>query len=388
MTATDAYASPTAAADGTTRRRARFHPLTVAGVRKLTANSVEVTFDVPEELADEYDYVAGQYVALRADVPSYDGEPVQLRRSYSICAAPRRGEIKVGIKKDSGGLFSTWANESLTAGEQIEVMSPQGTFVSKADLLRHGDAQHLVAIAAGSGVTPVMAITRQVLEGDPEATVDLVYANRSSSDVMFVEELADLKDRYPARIAVHHVLSREQRISPLLSGRLDQEKLTALLDHVLRTEDTDEWFLCGPMDLVQMVRDLLEAKGVENERVRFELFTTGEVGDPTGQHGKPVVVEEGAETIGIDFRLDGLHGSVESPVDAKETILNAALRARPDVPFACAGGVCGTCRAKLVSGTVDMAENFALEPEELEAGYILTCQSRPTSESVSVDYDA
>lgn len=380
--------SATEPATATTRGRAQFHPLTVTGVRKLTANSVEVAFAVPEELADEYDYAAGQYVALRAQVPSYDGTPVELRRSYSICAAPRRGEIKVGIKRDSGGLFSTWANETLAAGEVIEVMSPQGTFVSKAELLRPGAGQHLVAVAAGSGITPVMAITRSVLDSDPLATVDLVYANRSSSDVMFVEELADLKDSYPARLAVHHVLSREQRISPLLTGRLDEEKLTTLLHSVLRTEDTDEWFLCGPMDMVQMVRDQLDATGVPNERVRFELFTTGEVGDPTGQHGKPVEVSEDAETVDIEFQLDGLRGSIASPVEAKETVLNAALRARPDVPFACAGGVCGTCRAKLVEGTVDMVENYALEPDELAAGYILTCQSHPTSEKVVVDYDA
>jgi ring-1,2-phenylacetyl-CoA epoxidase subunit PaaE len=370
------------------RRRASFNPLEVSDVRRLTSDSVEVTFAVPEDLADEYDYAAGQYVALRAMVPSYDGTPVELRRSYSICAAPKRGEIKVGIKKDTGGLFSTWANESLKAGDSIEVMSPQGTFVSKADLLHPGAGQHLVAIAAGSGVTPVMAITRSVLDSDPDATVDLVYANRSSSDVMFVEELADLKDVYPSRLALHHVLSREQRISPLLTGRLDAEKLEALLQHVLRTEDTDEWFLCGPMDLVQLVRDQLEANGVQAERIRFELFTTGEVGDPSGAHGKPVEVSDDAETRDIEFQLDGLRGSIATPVEAHETILNAALRARPDVPFACAGGVCGTCRAKLVSGDVSMDQNYALEPEEIDAGYILTCQAHPTTEKVVVDYDA
>ncbi|MDR2256218.1 MAG: phenylacetate-CoA oxygenase/reductase subunit PaaK [Arthrobacter sp.] len=370
------------------RRRARFHTLPVSEVRRLTANAVEVTFAIPDEIADEFDYAAGQYVALRAQVPSYDGTPVELRRSYSICAAPVRGEIRVGIKKDAGGLFSTWANEELKVGDTIDVMNPQGTFVSKAELMRPGSGQHLVAIAAGSGITPVMAITRQVLENDPLATVDLVYANRSSSDVMFVEELADLKDSYPSRLAIHHVLTREQRISPLLTGRIDEEKMDALLDHVLRTEATDEWFLCGPMDMVQLVRDQLAEKGVAAERVRFELFTTGEVGDPSGQHGKPVVVTDDQETVEIEFQLDGLRGSVKSPVEAKETVLNAALRARPDVPFACAGGVCGTCRAKVIEGTVRMEENYALEPEEIEQGYVLTCQSHPTSERVVVDYDA
>ena len=375
-------------AASTTRKRARFHTLKVSEIRRLTANAVEVTFDVPEEIADEFDYAPGQYVALRAMVPSYDGTPVELRRSYSISQAPVRGEIKVGIKKDQGGLFSTWANETLAVGDEIDVMSPQGTFVSKKDLVRPGEAQHLVAIAAGSGITPVMAITRSVLEADDRSQVDLVYANRSSSDVMFVEELADLKDKYPSRLAVHHVLSREQRISPLLTGRLDQEKLELLLSKVLRTDLADEWFLCGPMELVQMVRDNLAEQGVEAERVRFELFTTGQVGDPTGQHGKPVKIEEGEPTREIEFQVDGLKGTVESPIEARETILNAALRARPDVPFACSGGVCGTCRAKLVSGNVDMAENYALEQDELDAGYILTCQSVPTTDKVAVDFDA
>lgn len=381
MTSTDTPAVPA-------RRRAKFHTLPVSEVRRLTANAVEVTFAVPEEIADEYDYAAGQYVALRAQVPSYDGTPVELRRSYSICAAPVRGEIRVGIKKDSGGLFSRWANEDLKVGDTIDVMNPQGTFVSKAELMRPGSGQHLVAVAAGSGITPVMAIARSVLENDPRATVDLVYANRSSSDVMFVEELADMKDANPTRLAVHHILSREQRISPLLTGRIDGEKMDALLDHVLRTESTDEWFLCGPMDMVQLVRDQLAEKNVPAERVRFELFTTGDVGDPSGQHGKPVVIEDNAETVDIEFQLDGLRGTVASPVEANETILNAALRARPDVPFACAGGVCGTCRAKVIEGAVTMVENYALEPEEIEAGYVLTCQSHPTTKRVVVDYDA
>ncbi|PQZ96217.1 phenylacetic acid degradation protein [Arthrobacter sp. MYb227] len=386
----------TAATPDTTRRRATFHTLKVAEVRRLTAEAIEVTFAVPEELADQYDYVAGQYVALRKELPDDEGNPFELRRSYSICAAPVRGEIRVAIKRDLGGIFSTWANESLVAGDEIDVMSPAGAFISKHKMTGMNDPESIdtdnennfVAVAAGSGITPVIAIARTVLAANETTRFDLIYANKAAMDVMFLEELADLKDRYPARFALHHVLSREQRISPLLSGRIDSEKLDTMLSTVIRTSAVDEWFLCGPFELVQLVRDNLSGQGVAAEKVRFELFSTGEPNRPEGHIGRPVIIDEGDESFDISFKLDGLQGEVKSPVKARETILNAALRVRPDVPFACAGGVCGTCRAKVITGTVDMDENYALEPDEIEKGYVLTCQSRPTSDSVLVDYDA
>ncbi|GAA1404385.1 phenylacetic acid degradation protein [Glutamicibacter uratoxydans] len=379
-----------------TRRRASFHRLTVSNVRRLTKDSIEVTFAVPAELSEEYDYVAGQYVALRKELPNAEGELVELRRSYSICAAPTGDEIKVAIKRDLGGLFSTWANESLEAGEQIDVMSPAGAFISKHRLTEINDPSaidttnqdHFVAVAAGSGITPVMAIARTILEANENTRFDLIYANKAAMDVMFLEELADLKDRYPSRLALHHVLSREQRISPLLSGRIDSEKLTTLLNTVVQAPSVDEWFLCGPFELVQLVRDQLSGMEIPAEKVRFELFTTGEPNKPQGHIGRPVEVSEDEESYEISFTLDGLQGEVKSPVRANETVLNAALRVRPDVPFACAGGVCGTCRAKVTCGSVTMAENYALEPDEVEAGYVLTCQSHPTTEKLSVDFDA
>ena len=329
------------------RRRTTFHTLEVSEVRRLTADAIEVTFAVPSDLAGQYDYLPGQYVALRKELEDAEGNLVELRRSYSICAEPTPGAIHVAIKRDIGGIFSTWANESLVAGDTMDVMSPTGGFISKHKMNGMNDPVDIdvenedtfVAVAAGSGITPVMAIARTVLAANKNVHFDLVYANKAAMDVMFLEELADLKDRYPARFALHHVLSREQRISPLLSGRIDAEKLNKLLGAVIRTDQVDEWFLCGPFELVQLVRD-------------------------------------------------GLQGEVKSPVNARETILNAALRVRPDVPFACAGGVCGTCRAKVVEGAVDMDENYALEPDEIERGYVLTCQSRPTTERVLVDYDA
>ncbi|MFW0170074.1 1,2-phenylacetyl-CoA epoxidase subunit PaaE [Rothia sp. P4278] len=378
-----------------TRRRASFNSLTVAGVRKLTKDSVEVTFSVPDDLVEDYNYLPGQYVALRAQI---DGQEV--RRSYSICAEPTPGEIKVAIKRDFGGLFSNWANDTLAPGQIIDVMNPQGAFVSQSTVTSLNDpqhiaqeadangGQHLVAFAAGSGITPIMAIARAVLSASQASTFDLVYANKSALDVMFAEEIGDLKDRYPTRFAVHHVLSREQRINPLMSGRIDDEKLQALLDHVIQVDRADEWFLCGPFELVQLCRDTLAERGVDQDKVRFELFTTGKPEKPAGQQGRSVETDPDGKNYSISFTLDGTSASVESPVSAHETLLNAALRVRPDVPFACAGGVCGTCRAKVISGQVDMDENYALEKDEVDAGYILTCQSRPCSDAVSVDFDA
>jgi ring-1,2-phenylacetyl-CoA epoxidase subunit PaaE len=397
------------AATATGRRRASFHTLAVDEVRRLTDDAIEVTFGVPPELAGQFDYLPGQYVALRTTLPDEKGEPHEVRRSYSICAEPRSfadgsSEIRVAIKKDLGGLFSTWANAELKAGDVLDVMSPMGAFVSKhgrdgkpveqnvMNSMNHpeelaGEPGSFVAIAAGSGITPVIAIARTLLAAHPETRFDLIYANKAAMDVMFLEELADLKDKYPSRLALHHVLSREQRIAPLLSGRIDAEKLQALLGTAIHADDVDEWFLCGPFELVQLCRDTLAARGVKPEHVRFELFTSGKPDRPEGNIGRPVVADESKETYKITFKLDGLQGEVASPTHARESILNAALRVRPDVPFACAGGVCGTCRAKVVAGSVTMDENYALEQDELDKGYVLTCQSHPTTAEVTVDFD-
>ncbi len=381
-----------------TKHKAKFNALTVSEIRRLTDEAVEVSFEVPEELRDDYDYVPGQYVALRATV---DGQ--EIRRSYSICDIPRPGTIRVAVKKNLGGLFSTWANEGLTVGTTIEVMNPQGAFTPKTHMtslndpeeivegdLAGAEAPHLVAIAAGSGITPIMSIAQAVLTGNPQATFELVYANKGGGDVMFAEEIGDLKDKYPTRFAVHHVLSREQRVNPLFSGRIDDEKLGLLLDRVIRTDQVREWFLCGPFELVQLCRDELAGKGVDSGDIRFELFSTGKPSDgpEQGNTGRPVVADPKGRNITISFTLDGLSGSIDSPVSAQETVLNAALRARPDVPFACAGGVCGTCRAKVIEGDYEMDENYALEADEVSNGYVLTCQTRPTGDTLVVDYDA
>jgi ring-1,2-phenylacetyl-CoA epoxidase subunit PaaE len=368
------------------KRRARFHTLRVAAVRPLTDAAVEVTFTVPEESRGDFDYLAGQHVALRTML---DGHEV--RRSYSLCRAVDAGgggdgplTISVAIKRDQGGRFSTWAQSELKPGDRIDVMSPQGTFTSSlADL----DGAHVAGIAAGSGITPLMALAATVLARSETSRFTLVYTNRSTTDVMFLEDLADLKDRYPSRLALHHVLSREQRAAPLLSGRIDEERLRRILDALVLPDTVDEWFLCGPFELVQLCRDTLADIGVAPEHVRYELFTTGEGGRAEAPSGRPIEVKADEPVHRIEVTLDGQSATIESPVSAHESILNAALRVRPDAPFACAGGVCGTCRALLREGSVTMTENYALEPEELERGYILTCQSHPTTDRVVVDYD-
>ncbi len=363
-----------------TRRRARFHSLTVSQVRALTDDAIEVTFAIPAELANDYSYDPGQYIAIRTDL---DGE--NLRRSYSICQAPVEGQLKVAIKRDLGGLFSTWAIDNLRAGMQLDVMSPEGKFTSQ---IVRATAAHYVAVAAGSGITPVLALIESTLSASPLNRFSLVYSNRTSMETMFVDELADLKDKYPVQLALYHVLTRERRSSELLSGRLDEAKFRDILRNLIYAPDVVEWFLCGPFDLVQLCRDTLADLGIDTNAIRYELFTTDRPDRPTGQSGRPVEVKAGEDVHTITFRLDGTTATVTSPVHSNESILNAALRVRGDVPFACAGGVCGTCRAVVTEGTVNMIENYALEPEELARGYVLTCQSIPTSECVSVNYDA
>ncbi|HET8588613.1 MAG TPA: 1,2-phenylacetyl-CoA epoxidase subunit PaaE [Nakamurella sp.] len=357
------------------RRRLAFHPLTVAAINRLTADAVEIVFAVPDELADQYHYLPGQHIAVRAH---HAGR--EIRRSYSLCAPVGGGELRIAVKVEPGGIYSTFANSELAVGDTVDVLTPQGSFTTS---VAPESTAHIAAVAAGSGITPVMALATAVLTGAPGTTFTLIYASRTADQVMFVDRLADLKDRFPQRFSVHHVLSREQRLAPVHSGRLDPERLDVLFDRLVLPATVDEWFLCGPVDLVQVVRSHLTARGTDPADIHVELFTTGErPRTPTPQAASPATGRRGPR---VTLTLAGRSSSVVCGVD--ERILDAALRSRSDVPFSCAGGVCGTCRAKLRSGTVEMATNYALEPDELAAGYILTCQSVPTSEAVEVDYD-
>ena len=352
-----------------------FHPLRVSEVEQLTDDSVAVTFTVPPELRETYRHTPGQHLALRRT--TRDGE--EIRRTYSICApATPAGEdpvLRVGIRLVDGGEFSTYALKELTAGDVVEVMEPMGRFVLDP---RPG---HFAAVVGGSGITPVLSMAATLLAREPEARFCLVRSDRTASSTMFLDEVADLKDRYPDRFQLVTVLSREEQQSGLPSGRLDQDRITALLPALLPVEDIDGWFLCGPFGLVQGAEQALRGLGVARGRIHQEIFHVddGSAPAPAATTGAPVHAT-------LTATLHGRSGNW--PVQEGETLLDTVLRARADAPYACKGGVCGTCRALVTDGKADMRRNFALEPAEVDAGYVLTCQSYPVSETLTVDYDS
>ncbi len=363
------------------RPRAVFHRLPVLAVEPLADDSVTLSLAVPPELAPEYRFVAGQHLTFRAEV---DGHVV--RRSYSICdPAPTDGPatLRVGIKRLKGGAFSGWVHDVLAGrpGTDVDVMTPQGHFTATPE---PGTARRHVAIAAGSGITPVISIAATLLRDEPLSAVTLLYGNRRTSSVMFLEELADLKNAYPDRFHLVHVLSREPQDSELLSGRLDPHRVEALLDALVGIEGVDDWYLCGPFTMVTGVRQLLTARGVEPGRVHTELF---HVDDAPPIERTPEDEALDAAEAEVVVSLDGRTSTIRMPSRA-QTILDATLKVRPDAPFSCTGGVCGTCRARVVEGEVRMDRNYALEPEEVERGIVLACQSHPVSDRVVLDYDA
>jgi ring-1,2-phenylacetyl-CoA epoxidase subunit PaaE len=364
-----------------TRRRPTFHLLPVAAIDRLTDDSVALTFDVSSELREAYAFRAGQHLTVRR-VDEHTGEDV--RRSYSICSTPaelaRDGRLRIGVKEIPGGAFSTFAAQTLRPGELVEVMAPLGHFTSEFSPTR---ARRYGAIAAGSGLTPVLSLMTTALETEPESTFTVLYGNRYARSVMFAEELADLKDRFPARLHVVHVLSREPREAELLSGRLDARRLTRLFDTLVPVDGIDEWFLCGPYGMVIDARGLLADRGVPDTMVHTELFHVDEEPPPPRRTDVPAAGGDRAE---VTIMLDGRASAFTMGRD--ERVLDAALRVRGELPYACKGGVCSTCRARLVEGEVTMARNFALEPDEIAAGYVLTCQSSPVTDKLVVDYDA
>jgi ring-1,2-phenylacetyl-CoA epoxidase subunit PaaE len=354
-----------------TRRRTDFHTLTVADVTPLCDDAVAVTFDVPADLTADYDFRPGQSLTLRRMVDGRDE-----RRSYSICA-PAGAKPRIGVREVPDGMFSSWLVHEVRPGDEIEVATPTGSFTP--DLAVAGNH---VLIAAGSGITPVLSIVSSVL-ADPASSATVLYGNRRTSTVMFADELADLKDRWPARLDLVHVLSREPREADLFTGRLDTGKLTRLLDVLVDPESVDHWWLCGPFGMVTEAKALLESLGVPGERVHQELFYVDDLPPEPVRHEEPGVTGASSE---VTVLLDGRSTTTAIPRDTR--ILDGAQRARPDLPFACKGGVCGTCRAKVVGGEVNMLRNFALEPAEIAAGFVLTCQSVPVSDTITVDYDA
>jgi ring-1,2-phenylacetyl-CoA epoxidase subunit PaaE len=347
-----------------------FHPLKVAGIARLCDDAVAVTFDVPSALASDFDFKPGQSLTLRRSVDGRDE-----RRSYSICAAAGTAP-RVGVRLVPGGLFSSWLLNDVRAGDTIEVAPPTGSFTP--DLSSGG---HHVLIAAGSGITPVLSIVSSLL-ATPDATVTVLYGNRRTDTVMFADELADLKDRAPSRLELIHVLSREPREAELFTGRLDVPKLRRLFDTLIPVSEVDHWWLCGPFEMVTGAQELLASLEVPRSRVHQELFYVDTPPAPVS-HLDPAVAGESSE---VRVVLDGRSSTMTLP--RSSSVLDGAQRFRPDLPFACKGGVCGTCRARVTEGKVDLRRNFALEQAEVDAGFVLTCQSYPLSETVTVDYDA
>ncbi len=343
------------------------HRIPVASVDPLTGDSTLVTFAVPEALQDEFRFEPGQHVTVRTDLGGQG-----IRRNYSICAPATRAQLRIAVKHIPGGAFSTFVATDLKAGDVLELATPTGRFGTALDPL---NSKHYVGLVAGSGITPVLSIVATTLEIETESRFTLIYGNRTKESTMFRAELDRLETRYADRLEILHVLTSEPLHTPELRGRIDQEKLNRWLTGGLRPEKVDEWFICGPMEMTSTVRDTLIEHGVDSEHIHLELFY--------GYDSAPST-ERAYEAATVTFTLSGQQFSFD--LVPGDSILEGALQQRSDAPYACMGGACGTCRAKLVDGTVEMDHNFALGRAELDAGYILTCQSHPTSPFVSVDY--
>jgi ring-1,2-phenylacetyl-CoA epoxidase subunit PaaE len=352
----------------------RFHRLTVRDLRRETSDAVSMTFAIPSELAEDYAFAPGQYLTLRTTM---DGEEV--RRSYSICSGPDDGELRIAVKKVDGGAFSSWAADELKCGDELDVLTPTGRFGVAA---APGEARIHVAFAAGSGITPILSIAKGVLASEPRSHFFLFYGNRSTDGMLFREELEELKDRFMEQLSLFHVISGEEQDLPILHGRLDGEKVRVLLRSLVPASSVDHIFICGPTGMSDEIEATCRDIGIDADRIHVERFVSGLGGKP---RPKAVIPPTAPPKAFASLIIDGKRKEV--PVAEGEAILDAALRAGVDLPFACKGGMCSTCRARLVEGRAEMELNYSLEPWELKAGFILTCQAKPVSEKVVVDYD-
>ena len=352
----------------------KFHALKVADVRQETDDTVSIAFEIPADLLSDYAYKAGQYLTLRATIDGQD-----TRRSYSICQAPRENELRVAIKRIDDGLFSSWATTALKSGDSIEVMTPMGHFAIEPDA---AVKKSYALFAAGSGITPIMAIAKTILAEEPQSDVTLIYGNKGFASIIFREELEGLKNRFMDRFRLIHVLSRESLGNPLQKGRIDGEKIDKLCKAFFNSQTIHGVYVCGPEEMIHAVKDRMMAFGVDEKNVHFELFATSipkkviektASTEPSVASNVSVIID--GDQIDLFLSSDGV------------TILDAAHQAGADLPYACKGGVCCTCKAKILEGTASMDVNYALEKDEVEAGYILTCQAHPTSEKLIVSFD-
>lgn len=378
---TDTSASAAAPPAGSPRRHSVFHSLRVAAIERLTDDAVSITFDVPPELREEFRFRPGQHVSVRAEVVGDD-----VRRNYSICSAPSTGTLRIGVKRLPGGAFSGYATRKLLPGDSLDVMTPSGGFVVDPDPTRR---RHYAALAAGSGITPILSILTSALEVEPESTATLVYLNKSTLNIMFLEELEDLKNRFPQRFNLIHVLDEEKTDVDLLSGRLDEDRLRQIMSQLVLVDRIDAWYLCGPLPLTDLTRRVLLESGVAEDAIHRELFHVGPPADraASGAVFSPLGAESEESTGShVTVILDGRSQSFLLPAEGA-SVLDATLRYRRDAPYACKNAVCGTCRAKVTQGEVRMDSNFALEPNEVAAGFVLTCQAHPVTDQVTLDFD-
>lgn len=355
----------------------RFHHLKVAAIARETPEAVAIAFDIPDELRDEFGFRPGQYLTLATEI---DGE--EARRSYSICSAPREATLRVGVKKVADGRFSSFVNDRLSVGDTIRVMPPEGRFTSLV-----GERHDYILIAAGSGITPMLSIASTVLAHEPDSTITLIYGNRTSGTIMFLEELEDLKDRYTQRFSLIHLLSREAQDVKLFNGRIDGARISELATRgLIDPVNADGVFLCGPGEMIDDVSATLASLGVDEDRIRFERFTPNGEAAPTRPRSMEAqrAAEEGVQ---IEVVVDGARRTFPMG-EADATVLDAAHRAGLELPYSCAGGMCCTCRCRIAEGDAEMAVNYSLQPWEVDAGFTLACQTRPTSQKLVLDFDA
>lgn len=351
-----------------------FEKAFIADIRQETADCISIAFTIPENVQEKFQYQHGQYLTLRTYI---NGEEV--RRSYSLCSSPLDNEWRIAVKQIPGGVFSSFAASQLQVGDSIDLMPPMGKFYTE---VKKANAKQYVGVAAGSGITPVISIIKTVLATEPRSSFTLVYGNRDRHSIIFKEELESLKNKYMDRFRIIHILSREITDAALHSGRIDATKCDTLFTKLIDIR-ADEFFICGPEEMIFCVKDYLEGRGVDKKKIHFELFTASSPKHSNTVHSAPA--DERAKSK-ITITLDGR--SFDFDLAYKDdSILDAAMKEGADLPYACRGGVCCTCKAKLIEGKVDMEVNYGLEPDELKAGFILTCQSHPVSERVVIDFD-
>ncbi len=356
----------------------QFHPLRIREVRPETSDAMTILFEVPPKLREQYRFTQGQFVTLKAHI---DGQ--ETRRSYSICVGTtdyeRDGELRIGIKRVRGGRFSSFAFDTLKTDQMIEVMTPDGRFFTHLNAKHH---KQYVAFAGGSGITPVLAIIKTTLELEPRSTFTLIYGNRSINTIMFAEELEDLKNQFMTRFVLHHVLSDDIQDIELFNGVLDQAKCTAFLTALISSDEIDEAFICGPTPMMESAEIALQTAGVPQKKIHVERF-----GTPLPQTGAPVVdIDNTTLAADLEIMLDGQKRTLRLPYEGI-SLLDAGLRAGLALPYACKGGVCCTCRAKIISGEVRMVKNYTLSADEIDAGFVLTCQCHPISNKIVVSFD-